>query len=102
MPMARNTAWPGRNNTMGKPRMARSTTLSPIATAAIVAVAQIQTAERSRLLGSSMQSPHVVDHDEAVVINSGDAIDAVELEQGVGPYRLSTFDVPWLEVKAEH
>src|ERR1051326_7190684 len=99
--MARNTVWPETRSTMGAARIARRSTLSLTATAAVVAPAHRQAARRSRLLGTPMQSPYVVDDDPAVVVDAGDAISVVELEQRGGRQRLALPRFPPIEVEAE-
>src|SRR5260370_6568349 len=100
--MARSTAWPETSNTMGAPRTVRRSKLSLAATAATVAAAHRQAISRSRLLGAPMQSPHVVDDDPAVVVDAGDALDVIELEQLGARERLSLLRLPRLEIEAEH
>src|SRR5262245_2220077 len=87
---------------MGAPMMVRRSTLSVTATATTVAAAHRHAARRSRLLGTPMQSPHVIDDDPAVVVDAGDVIDVVELEQRGGRQRYSLPSFPRLEVEAEH
>src|SRR5258708_38270897 len=100
--MARSTAWPETSNTMGAPTTVRKSTPSLTATAATVAAAHRQATSRSRLLGAPMQSPHVVDDDPGVVVDAGDALDVIELEQLGAGERRSLSCVPRLEVEAEH
>src|SRR5258708_34387143 len=100
--MARSTAWPETSNTMGAPTTVRKSTPSLTATAATVAAAHRQATSRSRLLGAPMQSPHVVDDDPAVVVDAGDALDVIELEQLGAGERRSLSCVPRLGVEAEH
>src|SRR5215467_12697399 len=101
-PMARSTAWPETRNTMGAPRMVRRSRSSLSATTATVAPAHWQAARRSRLLGTPMQSSHVVNDDPAVVVDAGDAIDVVELEECVRRQPPSLLRFPRVEVEAEH
>src|SRR3979409_553946 len=87
---------------MGAPSTVRRSALSLTATAIAVAVAHRQAPRRSRWLEALMKSSQVVDQDKAIVVDAGDAIDVIELEQRGGRQRLSIPRFRWVEVEAEH